>query len=190
MDVLALDARDSSCAFALAQAEQNEACLSGFVVPAGEQNGGTRYIVRALRPVPDAAYIERTPHYAQLHPDFCLDMANQSRHSGEALVLCHTHPGDSKLAYSTIDDRAEIELRKYFDRRASKGAHFSLLFSSNGVIGRELGRTAGAKIQIVGDTLRTHSATTMNGVLASGRFSRQVLAFGAAAQKALMTLRV
>lgn len=175
----------------LARSEPRETCASGFVAPAGLRNGERRYVVRDLKPVTEAAYLARGHDCASLAPSFCMDLANQARAKGLGVLLAHTHPGPVALqSFSTIDDQGEQCLREYFGRRVPDQVHLSAMLTQAGGRCRELGSKDLARVQLIGRDVRWLPSESGQVDAPEARFSRQVLAFGPAAQTVLATIRV
>ena len=74
-----------------------ETCAVGFVCPAGSPGGDTRFVVRELREVPEAAYLRRTSTSAVLAPQYCIEVANSARAQGMGVLFAHTHPGTAPV---------------------------------------------------------------------------------------------
>lgn len=171
-----------------AAARDVETCAAGLVFPAGEQDGEPVYTVRALTEVPEDAYYERTAYAASLKPAFLTELANAAKKAGQGVgvVLAHTHVGERPLEeFSGVDDRGERPLAEYFGRRLPEAASFAAVFTGSTVRARRL---SGAQtiVALVGRELLGRSGAAPVG----DRHHRQVLAFGAAGQAVLASLRI
>lgn len=165
-----------------------ETCAVGLVCPAGSFDGGTRFVVRELCEVPEAAYLRRTPTAAVLAPNYCIEVANRARAQGMGVLMAHTHPGTMPLeAFSTVDDEGERLLSEYFGRRVPNATHFAAVFTKDKVFGRVLGDTVEVPVAAAARTLMLPAITVAD---SHEQYDRQVRAFGAEGQQVLRSIRV
>lgn len=165
-----------------------ETCAVGFVCPAGSPGGDTRFVVRELREVPEAAYLRRTSTSAVLAPQYCIEVANSARAQGMGVLFAHTHPGTVPLeGFSTVDDDGERQLREYFGRRVPNATHFAAVLTKNNVFCRVLGHTARIPVVAIARTLMLPVATSSDSL---AQYDRQVRAFGAEGQQILRDIKV
>ena len=163
-----------------------ESCAFGFVFPLSKNT--EKFIVRQLQEVPDNAYITRTATEAVLKPEYCVEITNQARAAGAGVILAHTHPGQFPLeGFSSIDDRGEQALAKYFDSRLPDNVNFSALFTAKGIYARKLGHSDLISTMGLGKSLTTHDNLSLE---AAELYNRQVLAFGADGQQKIDRLKV
>ena len=174
----------------LARVCEYETCAAGLVFPAGTRGGAGEqvFVIRGFREVPEQAYLERTRSGASLRPEFCTELGNRARAAGAGVVIAHTHVGRNPLqSFSHVDDRGEVALANYFDRRLGTGVNFAAVFTAETVHARSLGAGMAHKVVFVGKNLVQN---LVSGSCVSETHDRQVRAFGAAGQKALARLRV
>jgi len=168
---------------AQAGAELTERCAVGLVYPVVATSGGQQFVVRNLRPVPDAAYCVRDATRVSIKPSYCLELANLARREKAGVVFVHTHIGAHPLTqFSAIDDAGERDLATYFGHRIPDRKHFSALVTTSGLIARELGGREPVEARAVGRVVRLGASAAGS---AEPRFDRQVRMFGAAGQAAL-----
>lgn len=173
----------------LASTERLETCAVGFVAPASRTTGDSRFVIHSFEPVPDSAYLVREPFQVALTPQFCMELANRARASGNGLMLAHTHPG-GLAEFSAVDDAGEKPLSDYFGRRVNGKNHFSMVITTNGSCCRRLGSAEATTIQIVGRNLRRIESNDKTSQVVQPRHDRQVRAFGSDGQAGLSSLRV
>lgn len=170
-----------------ASSREVETCATGLVFPAGIFDGDRVFTVRELQEVPDEAYFERTPYAASLKPAFMTALSNTAKKAGAGVLLAHTHVGAQPLeAFSGIDDRGEVPLEQYFSRKLPDCRSFAAVFTGKTLRARTLGG-ADTAVVVVGRELLVDRGTKTD---ADNRHHRQVLAFGAAGQAAVASLRV
>lgn len=164
--------------------DEAEICAFGFVHPATDSAGRSRYTVRCLQIAPANAYIERNAGRAVLTSDFILEVANHARVLSAGVVLLHTHPGEHPLqGFSMIDDGGEQPLAAYFNARLAGPTHFAGVVTHSDVFVRELGGGPTAASIGMGKLVRRYGVSSLND--ADERYDRQVRAFGLAGQDAL-----
>lgn len=167
---------------------EQETCAAGLVFRSGTRVGDPAFTVRGLREVPKEAYLERTGSAASLHPKFCTELANQARVARAGVFIAHTHVGNKPLeGFSSIDDKGEVPLAKYFDDHLGAGMNFSAVFTAENLHARSLGVGAVHEVVLVGRNLVT--CFVPNG-RALQTHDRQVRAFGQAGQDTLSKLRI
>lgn len=170
-----------------AASRQVETCAAGLVFSAGAVGGQPVYTVRGLAEVPEDAYLERTSYAATLKPAFMTELSNAAKKAGAGVLLAHTHVGTHPLeGFSAVDDRGEVSLREYFERKRPSHRSFAAVFTGESVHARVLGGSAAA-VSVVGRELLVNRRET---VTPSTRHHRQVLAFGNVGQAAIANLRV
>lgn len=172
----------------LARERAVETCAVGLVLPAGAKDGVERYVIRQLEEAPEGAYIRRTPVEAVLKPEFNIDIANRARAAGAGVLLAHTHVGEPALeGFSSVDDRGEHELAKYFERRLHGAPHFAAVFTGKGAHARRLGRDEPVPVVGIGRTLAMEPLASSDAHL---QYDRQIRAFGLQGQQAIQRLTV
>lgn len=141
--------------------------------------------------VPAEAYATRSEVTAQLTPDYMFEVVQQARKRCASLILSHSHPAPSDVAFSATDDRGEAALKPYFEQRLAGLGHFSVLLTRDRLLGREIGAHKAVDIVEIGANIRRHSMTDQSSAAAiSEIFERQVRAFGAAGQRLIANVKV
>lgn len=165
-----------------------ETCAAGLVFSAGATAAAESvFTVRGLHEVPEDAYLERTGYAATLKPAFMTELSNAARKAGAGVLLAHTHVGDRPLkGFSGVDDRGEVPLAEYFGRKLPHRQSFAAVVTGTTLHARALGGS-GTAVAVVGSELLRELAADAG---PSNRHHRQVLAFGAAGQAAVASLRV
>jgi molybdopterin/thiamine biosynthesis adenylyltransferase len=168
-----------------AQTEREEICAIGRVYSV---DGSPRQVVRSLRPVPDAAYLERTRDGIVLDPRYLLEIVNEARRHASGLVFAHTHPGAATASFSEVDFAHEPALAQYLASRLSDQVHLSSVVTAQDATTHEL----------CGERLETRSVGTSVCRYARptdpredlNRYDRQIRAFGADGQTVLRSMTV
>jgi molybdopterin/thiamine biosynthesis adenylyltransferase len=128
----------------------------------------------------DADYLRRGPSGAVVRPEFLAPAIKRARSSGEALLLCHTHPFSSHPSFSGIDDGGEDVLIPRVQDRAPRAPHGGMVLGTAGASVRvwEPGsdRAAPATLRIFGEW----PASTV-----APPFERQERALGPGSSRAL-----
>lgn len=137
-----------------------------------------RLTVREMHVVPPEASLVRTATAVVVDPAFGLPIEKKARIERLSLVYCHTHPHQTKnVAFSSIDDDAEIELAKYAEGRIPGVPHCALVFGGEAVASRRLGTRENVKVT----EIQHEDAAT---------YDRQIRAFGEEGQAAVARLRL
>lgn len=164
-----------------------ETCAAGLVFHAGTAAGEHVFTVRGLHEVPEEAYVQRNAYAATLKPAFLTELSNGAKKAGAGVLLAHTHVGEHPLeSFSGVDDRGEVPLAEYFGRKLPSATSFAAVFTATTLRARELSGAA-IRTTVVGRELMVQREVH---VPAGSRHHRQVLAFGAAGQAALASVRV
>lgn len=170
-----------------AEHELRELCAIGQVHAI---DGSNRHLVRALTPVPDGAYLERTRHGVIIDPTYIVDMVNKARRDGAGLALAHTHPNNGRAAFSHVDLTHEPPLARYLGSRLPDFGHLSSVISADDATTHALD---GAELQTrsVGAHLRRYGSDTgASDHTGRDRYDRQIRAFGTDGQRLLQSLTV
>jgi molybdopterin/thiamine biosynthesis adenylyltransferase/proteasome lid subunit RPN8/RPN11 len=168
-----LEQRQESCAILLGRSVEIDGQLA-------------RIVVRESVIPQKSAYSDRSPVSAQLRPEFVGEIAQRARRAGQSVVFVHTHPA-GPAQFSKIDDRGELELRPFLERRIPHAHHAALLISPRSMVAREIGTNS--SLRVVGAGGRIIWGETA-GIDTSPRFDRQIRVFGSDAQGRLETIRV
>lgn len=170
----------------LARDKTIESCAFGLVFPLSKNSN--KYVVRHLQEVPENAYIMRTATEAILKPEYCVEIVNKARAAEAGVMLAHTHPGSFSLeGFSSIDDRGEQALVKYFDSRLPNKNNFSAVFTTKGIYARKLGHGDLVSTMGLGSILTTHDSLSFK---ITELYNRQVLAFGCDGQQKISRIKV
>jgi molybdopterin/thiamine biosynthesis adenylyltransferase/proteasome lid subunit RPN8/RPN11 len=146
-----------------------------------------RIVVRESDHPQSEAYTVRTSTRVQLRPEFVAEVGQRARRNNESVIFVHTHPF-SLNEFSAIDDAGETELAAFLNRRIPEVAHAALLLTPEASIARVIGTAAPLRVVGVGEKVIWGDNPTTEET--SGRFDRQIRAFGVAGQKALESLRI
>lgn len=186
--VFPADSYSSLAAELLGRTDETCAVLLASVVRRGA--AGSRLLVQQVVRVPDDSYRRRGPLEAELAPAFVAEMGRRARLAGRALVFVHTHPGSVGVpSFSPADDRGEVHLGAFLDRRVPGKPHAALVVGRGGCRARRLSSGEPIAVLEVGEALTTLYDPT-GGRALDPSLDRQVRAFGAKGQERLQKLRV
>lgn len=153
-----------------------------------EDPGTGACVVAEVAIARDEDYDIRDNVSAVLRPAFLVDVANKARAEKLSVAFVHTHPfAAGKPIFSPVDDRGEIELKAYCERRIP-GRHLALVIGPDGCRARYLGGVEEVDVFEVGAKLRRLSNEA--GDSADQRYDRQVRAFGTVGQQHVASLDV
>ncbi len=164
----------------------------------GTTSSALRIMVHDVLPLVAADYLVHESDRLVIAPDTLARAMKRAGRAHLSLVLVHTHPGaEDRVDFSEVDDEGEERLFRVVDHRLPYAPHASMVFGWNIAAGRvwEQGSASSIdRIIVVGESLRFITDRT-GGLLRDGerneeRYDRQVRAFGASGQSALMSLRV
>jgi molybdopterin/thiamine biosynthesis adenylyltransferase len=147
-----------------------------------------RLLFRDWKPVPADEYIVQLGHHLEVSPQFWARAAKRARTTGEALVIMHSHPRDTRTPrFSGSDDFGEDRLIPKIHSRASVPVAATVI-SPGGVRGRitlPSARTQDLPIaQVIGTHRESHSDASMP------EFDRQIRALGQRGQATLRAMTV
>ncbi|CDX44965.1 UBA/THIF-type NAD/FAD binding protein [Mesorhizobium sp. ORS 3359] len=169
---------------------------AALLVAQGHFDGGMRLVVREVVHPAAEDYVRRSNIEASLQPAFVANMLKRARMEGIGLILAHSHPRQRNLAFSPVDDAAQVVLAPVQHFRAPKGPHGFLVVGPRGFRTR-LFDAAGQttleieRVQEVGATLHTYDRDGVDaGEPMPEIFDRNVRAFGAAGQRLLNGMTV
>ena len=168
-----LEQRQESCAILLGRSVEVDGRLA-------------RIVVRESVIPQKSAYSDRSSVSAQLRPEFVGEIAQRARRAGQSVVFVHTHPA-GPAQFSKIDDRGELELRPFLERRIPHAHHAAFLISPRAMVAREIGTNSSLRVIGAGGRIIWGEIA---GVDTSPRFDRQIRVFGSDAQGRLKTIRV
>lgn len=158
-----------------------------------EDEGDCRLLVRNVVDVPLDAYKVRTSYHLEISPAFINHVIDLAQ-SKFAIVIIHSHRGNSSSGYSGSDDFGEARLLNVFDDLVPGAPHGSLLFREREVIGRYQRRGRFLKIGplfVRGRSLEFHGIISPRRLVEEQDvYDRQIMAFGKEFQAKLELLRV
>jgi molybdopterin/thiamine biosynthesis adenylyltransferase len=155
--------------------------------------GDVTICVRAVSPIPDSAYLERSDDRLRIASDGFVHAFGQAASDHGCAGFAHTHPG-SEPWHSPLDDRLDEELALVAQRRTPGAPYLSLVVGGTSSAPTFAARMffAGDQrrvdvMRVVGPSLRVYPA---NPGSTPDRFERQARALGEGSQAALAALRV
>jgi len=84
------------------------------------RDGARRLLLRDWAPVSSNEYLVQLGYHLEVDPAFWARHAKRARHTGEALVIVHSHPSDTQPpTFSHSDDEGEARLIPKIQARAS-----------------------------------------------------------------------
>jgi molybdopterin-synthase adenylyltransferase len=158
---------------------------------------GYRLIYRDFLFAPDDAYIFRSAHRVQLHPNFLATALKRARTNHWTVLLTHTHPWDGMVNASDIDREGELVFLPAVFRRVPGVPHGRLIFGHRdydaALFTTPEGNESSLRVYQLGPIIR--EVPTLNretGIVASEEtwFDRQIRMFGSAGQQILSRLRI
>lgn len=161
---------------------------------------GPRFIAHDVVLIPDHA-VDRRIDAVTLELPALIDVMNRAVLENSTLVEAHSHPlSHDRVAFSPIDDRGQAEMVEYLSDVMPGRPYGAIVVGHSAVQGR-MWRDGDAhpidRILVSGDALRwwpgDGSAASDDGGAGqwdSGRYDRQVRAFGPAGQDAIASTRV
>jgi molybdopterin/thiamine biosynthesis adenylyltransferase len=150
----------------------------------------TALIVREVHLPGADDYLEQTPIYAQLTPAFVAQITKRARIEKFQLIFVHSHLDSHPPKFSSVDDKGEVELAAFMQRRELLGLHAALVISTGGVCARVLGTNVAIKVVSVGERRVVEFDPSQSDIQDDATFDRQIRAFGAAGQRSIQGLRV
>lgn len=154
-----------------------------------------RLLVRRISIVPGDMYIERLPYHLKVAPSFYNQIVNECLRERLTPIVVHSHPGHRDAWYSGSDDHGERRLLPTLASLLPGTVPASLVVTPTAMTGRICVRDSFiplAGITILGTPIirnRFHSESGEKPEL-SGRFDRQIRAFGKDGQRTLESLKV
>lgn len=160
-----------------------------------ESPGRRVLLIVDVLPVPDAGLMHKGPGGLIVDPEFLAPVIKRARADGLGVLITHSHPfSDQTVGFSSIDDRGEHLLMPKLLERIPNRTHGAIVFGKRSLAARvwlpghnssvavDLVRQVGSQFEV--NLLSRNPATE------DERFARQVLAFSAAGQSLLRTLRI
>ena len=135
-------------------------------------------------------YTDQSPTSAELKPAFVAAISKRARLRCESIVFVHSHPGDERPGFSSLDDEGEARLASFLDLRTPGVPHAAVVISAGGWRGRRLGTFEPMKIVALGEGREVLFAASTSEEPPPECFDRQVRAFGQAGQRLLGSLTV
>lgn len=157
------------------------------------QRSTSKLLVRDIIPVPDQAYVRRSPSYLEIAPTFVARCLKKARQDGLSLVFAHSHPLCDDVELSDVDTAGEERLMPVVFQRAPNRPHGTLVLGRMGFAGR-IYRSARRSLPLdriveVGRRLVLHDRQQTN-VFVDPLFDRSVRAFGVQGQRVIRQVRV
>lgn len=147
-------------------------------------------VVRELIIPGDEDYESAGAYHATLSPAMVARVAKLAGRTNTKLVFAHSHPGAEPPQFSATDDRGELELSAFLERRALSGPHGALVISRGGVAARQLGTNQSIRVVTIGDRVTVEGGEAEHDQETKEAFDRQIRAFGVAGQRVLGRLSV
>lgn len=167
---------------------------------AAEGPDKTALLVREVVPVPPSGYAERSGSRVVTRGEFVRALLDRCEAEGLSLLEAHTHPWDSGVGFSPVDDASDARKFAATEALPPPFRHATAVLGGDGSFQARLwDRTARAavpvdRVTVVAAPLRflAPAGRRAEGLPARQRaaFARQVGAFGEAGQAVLRDLRV
>jgi molybdopterin/thiamine biosynthesis adenylyltransferase len=187
---LVLSADDGAAIRAELIGGDTEECAILYASQTVRPDGVVRLLVRDVQFPLSADYTRRGPLEAELNPEFVARVTKRARREACALVFVHSHPGIEVPRFSLVDSTGEEHLAAFLARRHPELKHAALVISAGGVRARSLGGGEGIRVVSIGATREVLFDPLLPTRSISGKFDRQIRAFGSAGQEALQPLRI
>ena len=153
-----------------------------------------RFLVRQVVEVDESAFTERTPIKMTWSTTPFYRLLKQAEPKNFAVGVVHSHPA-AALRFSKQDDIADSEIFEIaFNRLESRQPHVSVIMGADGqLVARaysdDLKSHPVELVRVIGSRWRFSTAVPALRAIPT-EFDRQVRAFGAAAMRELMELRI
>ncbi len=167
-----------------------ERCAILFASGVALPNGRVRLITSDVEFPEDGSYSDRGELSAELTPSYVARISKTAARNNWSIVFLHSHPGIVPPEFSSIDDQGELRLAKFLSARTPGVRHCSVVVSTGGWRGRELGTESPIRIVSIGSRVERLFDRSEADEAASVRFDRQVHALGAAGQRRLGSVTV
>jgi molybdopterin/thiamine biosynthesis adenylyltransferase len=167
-----------------------ERCAVLFASESLRGGGEIRLLVRRIKYPESADYSRQGIDNAELTPSFVARVAKEALSGAFSLIFVHTHPGDERPSFSSVDDQGEQVLATFLRVRGLSGTNAALVMSNGGLRGRLLGLETEMRVISVGAKREVEFDPELDDLEYSPVFDRQVRAFGAAGQRQLERLEV
>lgn len=161
-----------------------------------------RLLCRHLMLLPSNAFVKQSSAYLELSKEAQSYVLRMAYDEGLSQVDWHTHPGDGQfIGFSGVDDHHEARMAKYLNEKIPGTFYASVVMNQNAFDAR-IWETSGRKVEPRPvDSVRWGEINDESPCSArrknpdkcdriDDRFSRQVLAFGAALQDGLRRVRI
>lgn len=178
------------CAFNPNGRESAGIALAGLVTT---QTSKRRLLVQSIAIPSESDYDERTNVSAVLGASFLAPIVADARARGLSVIFFHTHPFSKDAAFSPIDDKGELILRDFLERRIPGRPHVAVVVGQQRHQARLIGTTTSCDLEVVGaqtQIWRTGGSQHPRAETSHSTFDRQIRVFGRAAQAVLSRLRV
>lgn len=151
-----------------------------------------KLLVREQFLTPGDAYRGRSPVFAQLKPEFLVEISGVARRQENSMVFVHTHPGFLGVPeFSAIDDDGEKHLAEFLAKRIPGKPHAALVIGHDGCAARMLNTKRIVNVVEVGPEVRFLSGEKSHlSAHSSSVYDRQLRAFGTEGQKAIENLNI
>jgi len=169
---------------------ETERCAVLFASRAERADGGVRFIVREIEFPDDENYTKRTAVTAELNPAFVAKVSKHAHKHDDSIIFVHSHIGDAHPDFSQLDDLGESRLASFLAMRTPGVPHGSLVVSTGGWRGRQLGTSNPIKIVSIGERRDVLFEPNHCDEPIIPTFDRQVRAFGEAGQRVMESLTV
>ena len=153
-------------------------------------DGLRRLLVRDIAFPAPSDYARVGKFEAELTPDYVARVSKRARIDGTGIVFVHSHSGDTRPNFSSIDDEGERHLSAFTALRNPGRTHLALVISRGGMACRVLGVADPVRVIALGiyRDILTEAATS--GSQPDARYDRQVRAFGSEGQRIMQQVRV
>jgi len=188
MSRVVLTAKDFVSIRARILSDECETCAVLFGRAARLSGKVVRIVVRDVVWPDHGDYERRSTIQAVLRPEFVARVVQRARRTGESLIFAHSHPFRSER-FSDVDDRGELVLNEFLERRTPGTAHAALLFTPDLTIARSLGHKIDYSVAAVGASI-IWGDTPIGSDEKHEQYDRQQRVFGSAGQTRLQNLRV
>jgi molybdopterin-synthase adenylyltransferase len=167
--------------------DENESCVILFGRSVILDGKLVRIVVRDLIIPSETDFAIRTFTLVQLKSDFIATITRRVRETGESIIFVHSHPGTFDQ-FSKTDDDGEKILSDFLENRTPNVIHASLLLTKDKFRARILGKKESLMVHVVGNELKNDCS--FNGNVKSGKYERQIRAFGKEGHDKLSSLTV